>query len=62
MADDLALVKRRIRDGVVLTFTDVYRVTGDVLRLEVRRSQTQRDGSLVKMEDPRSTVIYRRIR
>jgi hypothetical protein len=63
IGDGIALTTRRTRPvGPVGTtvHTDVYRVAGDVLTLESRRSQTQADGTLVSMQNTRVTIVYRR--
>lgn len=62
----VALTTRRVRLASqtfpATIHTDVYRVEGDVLTMDSRRSQTQADGTLVQMESTRVTIAYRRVR
>ena len=66
VADGIALTSSRIRQlpgGQSLTiWTDWYRVEGDSMTVESRRSQTRPDGSLLKMDNTRVTLRYRRVR
>ena len=64
--DGVALTTRRVRLASQMfpatIHTDVYRVDGDVLTMDSRRSQTQEDGTLVQMQTTRVTIVYRRVR
>jgi len=66
VTDGVALTTRRVRLASqtypATIHTDVYRVEGDVLTMDSRRSQTQADGTLVQMQGTRVTIAYRRIR
>jgi hypothetical protein len=62
VGDGIMLTTRRVSRPSVMTHADLYRVAGDVLTVDSRRSQTQPDGTLIQMQDTRVTIEYRRIR
>jgi hypothetical protein len=61
ITDGLLLTTRRVSRPTFTTHADVYRLVGDQLIMDSRRSQTQPDGTLVAMKDMRVTIAYRRI-
>jgi hypothetical protein len=61
IADGVLLTTRRVSRPTLTTHADVYRLVGDQLIMDSRRSQTQPDGTLVAMKDTRVTIAYRRI-
>jgi hypothetical protein len=62
VSDGVALTTRRARNLTATIHTDVYRVEGDALTMDSRRSQTQADGSLVQMQGTRVSIVYRRLK
>ena len=66
VGDGIALTTRRVRLAgqtyPATIHTDLYRADGDVLTMDSRRSQTQGDGTLVRMQNNRVTIVYRRVR
>ncbi len=65
VADGIVIMTRRVRQlpaGPTATiYTDLYRVEGDLLTVDTRRSQSRPDGTLISMPNSRVTMRYRRV-
>lgn len=59
--EGIVLTTRRTDRPSVTIHSDLYRVAGDVLTLQARRSQAQPDGTLVQMENTAVSIVYRRM-
>jgi hypothetical protein len=61
VADGVLLTTRRVSRPSWTTHADIYRLAGDELIVDSRRSQRQPDGTLIAMQNTRITIAYRRM-